>query len=89
LIKEGVPKKRILFYNFELPENYINKTWDQIYFEIKKKLHETEMSYIFLDEVQNIPLFEKLVDGLYASNNTDVYITGSNAFCLVVSWQHC
>jgi predicted AAA+ superfamily ATPase len=82
LIKEGVPKKRILFYNFELPENYINKTWDQIYFEIKKKLHETEMSYIFLDEVQNIPLFEKLVDGLYASNNTDVYITGSNAFLL-------
>jgi predicted AAA+ superfamily ATPase len=82
LIKEGVPKRRILFYNFELPENYINKTWDQIYFEIKKKLHETEMSYIFLDEVQNIPLFEKLVDGLYASNNTDVYITGSNAFLL-------
>ena len=82
LIKEGVPKKRILFYNFELPENYINKTWDQIYFEIKKKLHETEVSYIFLDEVQNIPLFEKLVDGLYASNNTDVYITGSNAFLL-------
>ena len=82
LIRDGVPKKRILFYNFELPENYINKTWDQIYFEIKKKLHETEMSYIFLDEVQNIPMFEKLVDGLYASNNTDVYITGSNAFLL-------
>jgi predicted AAA+ superfamily ATPase len=37
---------------------------------------------IFLDEVQNIPKFEKLVDGLFASENTDVYITGSNAFLL-------
>jgi len=35
-----------------------------------------------LDEVQNIPLFEKLVDGLFATENTDIYITGSNAFLL-------
>lgn len=32
--------------------------------------------------MQNIPLFEKLVDGLFATENTDVYITGSNAFLL-------
>lgn len=35
-----------------------------------------------MDEVQNIPFFEKLVDGLFATENTDVYITGSNAFLL-------
>lgn len=82
LLKQGVGKRQIQFYNFELPENYLNKTWDDIYFEIKKKLQADKPNYVFLDEVQNIPLFEKLVDGLFATENTDVYITGSNAFLL-------
>lgn len=82
LLKEGIGKRQIQFYNFELPENYFNKTWDDIYFEIKKKLQADKTNYVFLDEVQNIPLFEKLVDGLFATENTDVYITGSNAFLL-------
>ncbi|PKP30771.1 MAG: hypothetical protein CVT99_11660 [Bacteroidetes bacterium HGW-Bacteroidetes-16] len=53
-----------------------------IYFEIKKKLQTDKTNYVFLDEVQNIPHFEKLVDGLFATENTDVYITGSNASLL-------
>ena len=82
LLKKGIEQKQIQFYNFELPENYVAKTWDTIYFEIKKKLVENKPNYIFLDEVQNIPSFEKLVDGLFASQNVDVYITGSNAYLL-------
>jgi predicted AAA+ superfamily ATPase len=82
LYKLGIGKRQVQFYNFELPENYLNKNWDDIYFEIKNKLQADKTNYIFLDEVQNIPLFEKLVDGLFATENTDVYITGSNAFLL-------
>ena len=82
LLKQGIGKRQIQFYNFELPENFVNKNWDDIYFDIKKKLQEDKPNYIFLDEVQNISQFEKLVDGLFASENTDVYITGSNAFLL-------
>ena len=82
LYKLGIGKRQVQFYNFELPENYLNKNWDDIYFEIKNKLQVDKTNYIFLDEVQNIPLFEKLVDGLFATENTDVYITGSNAFLL-------
>jgi len=82
LLKQKVSKRQIQFYNFELPENYLNKTWDDIYFEIKKKMQPNKVNYIFLDEVQNIPFFEKLVDGLFATENTDIYITGSNAFLL-------
>lgn len=82
LLKMGIGRRQIQFYNFELPENYLNKNWDDIYFDIKKKLQVDKPNYIFLDEVQNIPLFEKLVDGLFATKNTDVYITGSNAFLL-------
>ena len=69
-------------YNFELPENYLNRTWNELYFEIKEKLIPNKQNYIFLDEIQNIPSFERLVDGLFASENTDVYVTGSNAYLL-------
>ncbi len=79
LQKEGVMPDQIQFFNFELPENFLNKSWDMLYFEIKSKLKQDKSNYIFLDEIQNIADFEKLVDGLYASQNTDVYITGSNA----------
>jgi hypothetical protein len=82
LLKQGIGKRQMQFYNFELPENYLNKTWSDIYFEVKSKLQPHKTNYIFLDEVQNIPSFEKLVDGLFATANTDVYITGSNAFLL-------
>lgn len=82
LLKLGIGKRQIQFYNFELPENFVNKSWDDIYFDIKKKLQTDKPNYVFLDEVQNIPLFEKLVDGLFATKNVDVYITGSNAFLL-------
>ena len=82
LLSMGVTPGQIQFYNFELPENYLNKTWDGIYFEIKELLIPQQQNYIFLDEVQNIEHFEKLVDGLYASEHCDVYVTGSNAFLL-------
>ncbi len=79
LLRNGIHENQIHFYNFELPENYLRKTWEEIYYEIKSKLAEEHMNYIFLDEIQNIENFELLVDGLFATENTDVYITGSNA----------
>lgn len=82
LLETGIGKCQVQFYNFELPENYLNKTWSDIYFEIKKKMQSDKTNYIFLDEVQNIKYFEKLVDGLFATENTDIYVTGSNAFLL-------
>lgn len=82
LLNLGIKNLQVQFYNYELPENYLNKTWSDIYFEIKNRMHPDKTNYIFLDEVQNIDSFEKLVDGLFATQNTDIYITGSNAFLL-------
>jgi predicted AAA+ superfamily ATPase len=79
LLGNGITLEQTQFYNFELPENYLNKSWETLYFEIKSKLQADKSNYIFLDEIQNIANFEKMVDGLYASKNVDVYITGSNA----------
>ena len=82
LIELGISQEQTQLYNFELPENFLNKSWETIYFDIKSKLKEGTNNYIFLDEVQNIPNFERLVDGLYVNENVDVYITGSNAYLL-------
>ena len=82
LIATGISLEQTQLYNYELPENFLNKSWETIYFEIKSKLKIGVTNYIFLDEIQNIPNFEKLVDGLYVSENVDVYITGSNAYLL-------
>ncbi|MDR1880264.1 MAG: ATP-binding protein, partial [Tannerellaceae bacterium] len=79
LLEDGVTPLHIQFYNLELPENYLGKTWDVLYFEIKAKLQSDTMNYVFLDEIQHIDEFEKLVDGLFATANVDIYITGSNA----------
>jgi len=82
LLANGVTPEQTQFYNFELPENYLNKSWETLYFEIKSKLQTDKPNYIFLDEIQNIADFEKLVDGLFVTPNVDVYITGSNAYLL-------
>lgn len=82
LITTGISAAQTQLYNYELPENFQNKTWETIYFDIKSKLQPGDNNYIFLDEIQNISNFEKLVDGLYATKNVDVYITGSNAYLL-------
>lgn len=36
--------------------------------------------YIFLDEVQNVAMYEKVVDSLYVKEDIDIYITGSNSY---------
>lgn len=82
LIANGITSEQTQLYNYELPENFLNKTWETIYFEIKSKLKADINNYIFLDEIQNIQNFEKLVDGLFVTENVDVYITGSNAYLL-------
>jgi predicted AAA+ superfamily ATPase len=49
---------------------------------VKGGLHSGDMNYIFLDEVQNVESFERLVDGLYIKKNIDLYVTGSNGYLL-------
>jgi predicted AAA+ superfamily ATPase len=79
LHESGVTLSQIQSYNFERPEDALGKSWSDLYFEIKSKLQADKPNYVFLDEVQNIAGFEKLVDGLFVTPDVDVYITGSNA----------
>jgi predicted AAA+ superfamily ATPase len=54
----------------------------QIHTHVTGKLVADKMNYIFLDEVQNVKGFERLVDSLFIRKNVDLYVTGSNAYLL-------
>lgn len=71
-----------IYYNFEEAENVYFNDWQVLHNEILSQCKSNEMNYIFLDEVQMIDGFERLVDSLFVKKKTDLYITGSNAFLL-------
>ena len=83
LQKQGAKNNQIVFLNFENFElrKYLNDL-DGLYEHIINQLDLSKPCYVFLDEVQNVNEFERLVDGLFVKPNVDVYITGSNALLL-------
>lgn len=82
LMQNGVSENQIIRLNLEDPDYHDIKDYMQLYQFIKQQLAPDHMNYIFIDEVQNVPEFQKAVDGLFIIKNCDVYITGSNAFLL-------
>lgn len=81
LKEENISADQIIHINLE-DADYDFKDYKELYNYINSKIDTNKKYYIFLDEVQNVPLFQKAVDGLYIKKNTDVYITGSNAYLL-------
>lgn len=82
LIENGVAKKNIVFLNFEERENLHLTKWTALYDEIIKNISGDKKHYVFLDEIQLVNDFEKLVNGLFIKKNIDLYVTGSNAYLL-------
>jgi len=82
LLQNGVMQEQIQFYNFEDLDTLSLGDIYQIHTHIKNKLIADKKNYIFLDEVQNVKEFQRLVDSLFIKKNCDVYITGSNAHLL-------
>jgi predicted AAA+ superfamily ATPase len=82
LIQNGVAKKNIIFLNFEERENLHLTQWTILYDEIIKKVTSDKKHYVFLDEVQLVNNFEKLINALFTKKNIDLYVTGSNAYLL-------
>ena len=81
LLSEGISPKQIQFISFEDPD--INTMpWKDIYDKIDDGLIKNKKNYIFLDEIQLVESFEKILLGLQSKSNVDLYITGSNAYLL-------
>lgn len=81
-MKNGVDNCQIISINFEDYEFDELKDPKELYKYIKSRLIPNKMVYIFLDEIQNVQYFQKVVDSLFIKDNIDIYLTGSNAYML-------
>ncbi len=83
LVNQGVPKDNIVSVSFDMDEDVDGQDLTDP-MVLKKYLYsrittEDENFYVFLDEIQMVEGFERIVNGLNAHDNVDVYITGSNS----------
>jgi len=82
LKENGVTDEQIVSVNFEELEYEELLDYKKLYQCLKERLVSGKTTYIFLDEIQKVSSFEKVVDSLYVKPNVDLYITGSNAYML-------
>ncbi len=84
ILRTDKPGVSIIYINMDLPEFRFlaEKDWKEIYDYINNLLRGDVMNYVFIDEIQNISGFEKLLEGLFVTPNVDLYVTGSNAYLL-------
>ena len=76
--ERGIPEGRIVSYRFN-SFKYDGMTAREMYSELKGRLHPQERTYLFLDEVQEIEGWEKVLNSLNEDENVDIYVTGSNS----------
>ena len=80
LLKDGIPQENIVWINFELSDYFeitdIKKLEDYISGQIENVEGKI---YLFFDEIQFVPQWEKLINSYFAKENFDIYITGSNS----------
>jgi len=82
LIASGVKPRNIVYLNLEEMRNEALLERFILHDYILKYTSPRQKNYVFLDEIQNVPDFEKLVDSLFVKEYIDLYITGSNAYFL-------
>jgi hypothetical protein len=82
LQQNGVSNDQIISVNFEELEYEELLDYKKLYAYLKERLVQGKTTYIFLDEIQKVSAFEKVVDSLYVKPDVDLYITGSNAYML-------
>lgn len=79
LVETGIETTQIISLNFEKLEYEDLQDYKKLYSYLKDRLISDKKNYIFLDEIQRVKHFEKVVDSLYVMDNVDIYITGSNS----------
>ena len=78
LRQRGVPEERIVSFRFDSME-YEDMTAKQMYTELKSRICPNGRNYFFLDEMQEIKGWEKVVNSLQSDFDVDLYVTGSNS----------
>jgi predicted AAA+ superfamily ATPase len=84
ILRAENPEVAIIDINIDMPDFRFlaENSWKDVYDFIVTHLTKDVTNYVFIDEVQNVKEFEKLLEGLYVHPNIDLYVTGSNAYLL-------
>lgn len=78
--KRKIDEEHIIFINFEFIEFEELLDYKKLNKYIKDKIRDNKIYYLFLDEIQNVDNFEKVVNSLRASiKNISIFLTGSNS----------
>lgn len=82
LVANGVSPLQIQFVNFELMKYDYIRTYRQLYDFITQNMVVGKKNYLFFDEIQQVEGWEKTINSLTLEYDTDIYVTGSNAYLL-------
>ncbi len=82
LLSAGVLPQQIIALNFEERQHSEYQCWQEVYDMLSVQMQVQQPYHVFLDEVQQVPQFERLIDALFVLPNVDLYVTGSNAYLL-------
>ncbi len=82
LLDDGVKDNHIIHIRFESLEHEDLKTYKELNEYILERINTDGINYILLDEVQYVENWERAVNSLHLMKNTDIIITGSNAYML-------
>jgi len=82
LIEDGIDPANIITINFDDYDNLSLCDPKVLHKYIEEHLAQKGTTYVFLDEIQNVPEFQRVVNSLFLRKNLDLYITGSNAWLL-------
>ena len=76
---DGIDEKHIIYINFEDFDFDEYTDPKKLHTYVKNKIIDKKKYYIFFDEIQNVNKWEKVVNSLRATQNTSIFITGSNS----------
>ncbi|MDR0595998.1 MAG: ATP-binding protein [Clostridiales Family XIII bacterium] len=82
LLRDGVPKENIIRVNFEEMKFDKIKTYTELNDYLVSVKPKSGMAYYIIDEIQRVEKWEKAINSIRLDENSDIYLTGSNAAML-------
>ena len=82
LKEQGITEDHIVYIDLDRRENRLVKTAEHLERLILERITSTGTYYLFIDEIQNVPGFEEVLNGFRMDGNVSIFITGSNSYLL-------
>lgn len=77
--QRNVADDHIIYINFESYKFRKISNPDALYEYVENKIKDNKKYYLFIDEIQNVPEFELVINSFRATHNISIFITGSNS----------